>query len=514
MKIDINIPEYFHRHELKFLILLLSAISVICFIVFYSNGMGLAYNDARSHLDIGRRVVEGLTPGMAQLGSVWLPLPHFLMIPTIWNDFFWHSGLSGAIQSMASFVICGVLIYLYLKRLSVGSFGRWVGVFVFVVNLNILYLQSTAMTELLLMATMTAACYFLITWYQTGRLFDLLLSAFSVFLATLVRYDGWFLLIICSALIFYRGWRRFSYRTAEGLTLLFATSGGFGIVIWLLWNLAIFKDPLYFIFGPFSAYSQQTQMSAAGVLETKHNLLLSFRVYMYALLYTSYVLPVIFGTVGAILLWTQKKLAYTTRLASTALLTPLIFNVLALYLGHSVLFVPDISKSWFNVRYGMLMIPTLAIFCGYLVDRATALRTALVGTLVFVSVFGLINSDAVTMDDARFGSSGKNVSEVSGYLREHAATQSGYILISVASHDAIVFSSGLPIKRFIHEGTGKYWKAATASPAGWARWIIMRTYDNNDLTWYALKDSPDLPHYNLVGKYPFSDIYELRSEEQ
>ena len=60
---------------------ILSLISIVSFLVFYSNGLGLAYNDARSHLDIGRRVVEGLKPGLAQLGSVWLPLPHILMIP-------------------------------------------------------------------------------------------------------------------------------------------------------------------------------------------------------------------------------------------------------------------------------------------------------------------------------------------------------------------------------------------------------------------------------------------------
>ena len=44
----------------KFLIyigLILSVVSVIFFITYFRNGLGLAYNDARSHLDIGRRVV-------------------------------------------------------------------------------------------------------------------------------------------------------------------------------------------------------------------------------------------------------------------------------------------------------------------------------------------------------------------------------------------------------------------------------------------------------------------------
>src|SRR3990172_10287897 len=115
-----KIQEWFEKHALSFVIFILTTISVYTFLHYYLNGLGLAYNDARSHLDIVRRVVEGLKPGLAQLGSVWLPLPHLLMIPTIWNDFMWHSGLSGALQSMLSFIATGLLIYVYLEKIKVG----------------------------------------------------------------------------------------------------------------------------------------------------------------------------------------------------------------------------------------------------------------------------------------------------------------------------------------------------------------------------------------------------------
>src|SRR3989337_266416 len=134
------------RLFLRLIFTSLVVLSVVYYLRFLQNGLGLAYNDARSHLDIGRRVVEGLKPGLAQLGSVWLLLPHLLMVPTVWNDFMWHSGLAGALQSMASFVATALLIYLFLKKLGVGMVGRLFGVAVFVANLNILYLQSTAMT--------------------------------------------------------------------------------------------------------------------------------------------------------------------------------------------------------------------------------------------------------------------------------------------------------------------------------------------------------------------------------
>ena len=49
----------------------------------------LAYGDSEAHLNIAKRVVSGLTPGLAQLGSVWLPLPHLLMVPFVINDTLW-----------------------------------------------------------------------------------------------------------------------------------------------------------------------------------------------------------------------------------------------------------------------------------------------------------------------------------------------------------------------------------------------------------------------------------------
>src|SRR3972149_11877050 len=113
-----NLRIFGEKYLHQTVILVLSIISILTFIWFYNNNLGLAYNDARSHLDIGRRVVEGLNPGLAQIGSVWLPLPHLLMVPTIWNDFMWHSGLAGALQSMISFVATSLIIFLFLRALG------------------------------------------------------------------------------------------------------------------------------------------------------------------------------------------------------------------------------------------------------------------------------------------------------------------------------------------------------------------------------------------------------------
>jgi hypothetical protein len=159
-----------------------------------------------------------------------------------------------------------------------------------------------------------------------------------------------------------------------------------------------------------------------------------------------------------------------------------------------------------------MLAPTIAIFIGYLVDRAAAFRPLIIGSLMFVLFFAFTNNDSVSIDDARVGSSQKNVSEVSGYLDTYAKDQPGFVLISAASHDAIIFSSGLPMKKFIHEGTGKYWEAALENPDLWARWIVMRTYDLADLSWKGVSVAPGFANYTKVAAYPFADIYELKPE--
>lgn len=505
---------WIEKHAIMIIIVVLSIVSVWTFVHYLNNGLGLAYNDARSHLDIGRRVVEGINAGIAQLGSVWLPLPHILMVPTIWNDFMWHSGLAGALQSMIAYVLTGIFIYKFLQELQVSLWSRMLGVAIFASNTNVLYLQSTAMTELLLLVTITAGSYYVLLWFSRNNdILYLVLAAFWIMLSTLVRYDGWFQFFFAAMLITLYMWRHRDYHVAEGHFVLFCTLGGFGIFFWLMWNLLIFGDPLYFAFGPYSAHAQQTQLDMAGVLQTKSNWFMSLKMYMYALTYNSIAYTMILGGVGFVTIMVSKSLNRSIKLASTILIAPFLFNVLALYLGHSVLYIQGISgETWFNVRYGVMMMPAIAICVGYLFYYVKRMRFVIAGTLLFVSFFVFSSGDAVTIDDARVGSSQKNVSEISGWLKEHVANEKELILISAASHDSIIFTSGLPMKRFVHEGAGKVYDEAIKDPDLWVRWIIVRSNSSDDSTWRAMQEAPGFAKYDLVDHYPFADVYQLKDE--
>ncbi len=99
-------------------------------------------------------------PAHLGLGTVWLPLPHLLMMPFLISNKMWQSGIGGSIPSMIAYVFGVVGIFrLVVKALhadprtrSVARWGAWVAAFVYGFNPNLIYMQATALTETLYLA--------------------------------------------------------------------------------------------------------------------------------------------------------------------------------------------------------------------------------------------------------------------------------------------------------------------------------------------------------------------------
>ena len=90
--------------------LLLICISASALLLVARQGWTLWYGDADAHLNIARRIFDSRTPGYEQLGTVWLPLPHVLMLPFVQSDALWRSGVGGAIASAICFVCGGLFL--------------------------------------------------------------------------------------------------------------------------------------------------------------------------------------------------------------------------------------------------------------------------------------------------------------------------------------------------------------------------------------------------------------------
>ena len=95
-------PKPHSEIETVRLIWLTIFVSVFSFLFYDRSGDVLLYGDAVAHINIARRVFDSRTPGLLQLGTVWLPLPHLLMIPFIVSKHMWQTGAGGSIPSMAA----------------------------------------------------------------------------------------------------------------------------------------------------------------------------------------------------------------------------------------------------------------------------------------------------------------------------------------------------------------------------------------------------------------------------
>ena len=72
------LPETAPRTDYWRIGILLGIASVASLWFFHSRNEILLSGDAVAHINIARRVFDSRTPGLLQLGSVWLPLPHLL----------------------------------------------------------------------------------------------------------------------------------------------------------------------------------------------------------------------------------------------------------------------------------------------------------------------------------------------------------------------------------------------------------------------------------------------------
>src|SRR5947208_356872 len=77
----------------------------------WSHAAFLLYGDAEAHIHIARRLFDSHRPGITQLGSVWLPLPHLLLVPFLLVTSWWRSGFAAVIPSAACYLLACLGLY-------------------------------------------------------------------------------------------------------------------------------------------------------------------------------------------------------------------------------------------------------------------------------------------------------------------------------------------------------------------------------------------------------------------
>lgn len=498
----------------KILALLAVATSIAFLEHYYRYSQILLSGDAVAHINIARRVFDSRTPGLSQLGTVWLPLQHLLTIPFIISNAAWSSGIGGAIPSMAGYVF-GVLGVYRLLRDALGSrAAAWIGAVIYGANPNLLYVQTTALNEPLSMALFVWAVVWFAAFARNVADPDfrargaLTRCGIALFANILLRYDGWFngcvFLVAAAAVLLIAQRREPLTRELKKAFAVFVLLVALGPVMWFGWNAKYFGDPLAFARGPYSAKAIEARSRRSGdphhpgwdapyvaaqyfVRDTMLNMaagrLLVGPPQQTAFAPTAHPgrwewlwLPVaIFGTIAVILL---------ARGARSLLLLwlPLPFYAVSIAWGGVPIFIPVWWPfSYYNTRYALELLPAMAVFFAvavWLVSRSHEGRywkcAVSAAALVFVGFsYGSIwRTVPICLREVRANGGARYAmdGQLANILRRIPPESS--ILMYIGDHGGALQRAAIPLKRTINEGNYELWRQAMEKPSTASDYII------------------------------------------
>lgn len=479
------------QRDFIFLATLALATSAASFVQYFRHDALLLYGDAVAHIHIARRVFDSLTPEPLQLGTVWLPLPHILMIPFLVSDWMWRSGVGGSIPSMAAYMMGTLGI---LRLLRVGSISRsaaWLGAAIYAANPNLIYLQATAMTESLYLALFIWSVVFVAEFARNirsepGRA-AVALERAGILLgaAMLTRYDGWFLALFVVPVVLvllrsakYQPEHKCLLRAARNLLLLtFAVAA-----LWLAYNFREFGNPLEFATGQYSARGIAERTSSGVPHPGQGSPWVASLYFLKGARLNLGEAP--FGwLLGWAVAGTLMALVAARHFASWLLLwIPLPFYSLSIAYGGTPVFVPVWWPfSYYNVRYGLQLLPAVAVFTAFafgLLWNARGHRKwwgvlAVAPILtVAISYASTWRATPICLREARANSASRIPFENKLAAELSRLPAGAILLIYTGDHPGALQQAGIPFRRVISESNHPHWEQALASPARAADYVI------------------------------------------
>ncbi|MGC9157567.1 MAG: hypothetical protein ACP5FH_01160 [Terracidiphilus sp.] len=479
----------------------------------WRHGALLNYGDAVAHLHIARRVFDAHQPRLTELGSVWLPLPHILLLPFVQIYSWWADGLAGVVPSALAYLAASAGLY-RLARRWLARLPAAAGLAFFALNPNLLYLQTTAMTEPLFLCEMVWAVAGLVEWHasldeEDGRRSARRLWWIAAVLvaAVFTRYDGWvmaFLAWVSVGLVLVRRNRLRSRSFWLASVLLAAAPAA-----WFVYNAVGFGDWLYFARGPYSALAIELRSAAqgAGPLHPGwHNPWVGLIFFVKAaemdtaaaawgnLLLAASALGTVWGW------WMERQRAF----AWTWLLwLPVPFYAYSVAYGSVPIFLPVWwPYSCYNTRYGMEMLPAFALgvafaarmllfAAGRVRPRWTRWMAGGVLTLVLLNAAEMVRERPLV-----YVESTRNIAARLAYEREIppvlrallAKRPESVVLMETSVDPELVALTGIPLRQTINESDLELYCAALEAPAAHA--AIVLAFDGDPID-RAVKAHPE-----------------------
>jgi hypothetical protein len=467
----------------------------------------LLYGDAVAHINIARRLVDNRHPweSFGQLGTVWLPLQHMAMLPFVWNDSLWRSGIAGSIPSMLAYVL-GALGIFRLVNGRAPKIVAYLAAGIYAFNPNLLYMQSTAMNEPIFLALFIWTLAYLddflrncfpnldvpIRPTRVSPSFALEACGITVAAGAFTRYDGWFVGVAIGAIVLFAvlvWWRRtedLRRRRAMAKSLIeFLLLNALVPVFWLIYNNCLSGHALDFLDGPYSAkaiaarttphgappYPGQNHLFTAALYFLKSAKLNMGPAFCGQLLF----LAALAGTVVAV--WRFRRYGIFLLLW-----LPLPFYALSIRYGSVPIFMPVwYPFSCYNVRYGLELLPVFAVFialvAGVIFERTNGASAKAVAPYVLVAAVAVAYLSAcretpITLQEAQMNSRGRVPLEraLGNYLA--ALPRPATLWMYESDHVGALQQAGIPLRYVISEWAHPDWEGALIGPPGNADYVV------------------------------------------
>lgn len=535
--------------EVRLLAWLATCVSVFSFLFYFQRGDVLLFGDAVAHINIARRVFDSKTPGLLQLGTVWLPLPHLMMIPFIASKEMWQRGVGGSIPSMVAYVFGVIGIFRLVRGVlsrGVQPDGRtrvaaWTAAIVYGANPNLIYMQTTAMGEALYLALFVwVVIYF--GEFVRGDAKALTKCGLCLGAACLTRYDGWFLAVAVAFVVVVlqlfpgkaEAQHSSRFRVSRGSLAKFLLLAVAAPGLWLAYNGIVYRNPLEFANGPYSAKAIERRTQNAG--NTGHpgsgNVLLAGMYFLKSAeanmaesewLQRTWVLLGIAGAVAVSLRFHKSNRLGFLPAGSwiiLLLLIPVPFYALSVACGGVPIFIPRWWPfSHYNVRYGLQLLPAFAAFLSVLLYMAVKTErwtprfrpaaVLLVVAFVLASYALIWRNTPISLNEAQINMRTRNQLEAQLAIWLQKLPPESTLLMYLGDHVGALQQAGIPLKRTINEGNHRTWKQpadpeglwerALEDPSRYADYVVAF---EGDSVWQALQGRhlPELVEIHVTGQ--------------
>jgi len=455
---------------------------------FYRHGLSNLYGDGLAHLEGARRIFDSLTPGYQEIGSVWLPLYHLICAPLAANDFLWRSGLAGGIVSSVAFALTCYLLFRLGAEINQNLAAGLVTLAGALLCPSFLYLASTPLTEPLALMWAVLVAYALFRYTQAGSWRWLTAAALAAFCGTLTRYDAWNVLPFAALFVLLA--RAYPWRQRLARMCFFAGVAGAGPLLWLAHNAHRYHNPLEFYNGVGSAadiYAHQLATTAFPY-PTDGSILISAHYYVEDL-------KLVLGS-GALVLAALGLVAWCAMLCrsrrgavAVLFIIPLAFYVEAMAHAAVPLYVPTLfPHGHYNIRYGVQMLPAVALFPSFLLGQKLGRQLRLLLLLLTMVVLGwqFVSQAAAGAAELAIVQEGirntpcraQRQDAIIDFLRAHY--DGGRILVAAGEWPCVMPRTGLRLADTISSRNRKYWAKVRAVPQQWVTWIIRGDGDEVD----------------------------------